>query len=425
MPSERVQRQIELRGITEGDFDLYARAANRAFGVGMPADDREDELRTFEFDRAIAAMDGSDIVGTASAYSFEMTVPGGTMPTAGVTWVAVQPTHRRRGVLTSMMQQQLSDVRDRGEPLALLLASESNIYERFGYGIAVPHEHWEIERNYAQFTQPVEAPGRVLLVERADARRIFPAVYARAVLQRPGMIARSDPWWDIRLREGKEKSDVAQPMFYAVYEDGHDVEGYAIYRPDKSEYERPDKSEYEFRDAYGRRTLRVHEQVDVTREANASLWQFLLGIDLISTVLDLNRPIDDALPWMLADPRRLKRRVDDHNWLRLVHVEAALAGRTYARDARLVLDVRDTTCPWNDGRYSLESGQDGSSHCERTKDESDLTLDVATLATAFLGATPFSVLGQAGRIDELTAGSLQLADAMFRVDRAPWNVVSF
>ena len=142
-------------------------------------------------------------------------------------------------------------------------------------------------------------------------------------------------------------------------------------------------------------------------------------------MLDLNRPLDDALPWMLADPRRLKRRVDDQNWLRLVDVEVALAGRTYAREGRIVLEVRDEACPWNEGRYALEVGADGSAHCERTTEQAGLALDAATLATPFLGATPFGVLAHAHRVDVRAAEALRLAEAMFRTDRAPWNAVHF
>ena len=50
--------------------------------------------------------------------------------------VTVLPTHRRRGVMSRMMRAQLDQMRERGEPLAALSASESLIYERFGYGIA-------------------------------------------------------------------------------------------------------------------------------------------------------------------------------------------------------------------------------------------------------------------------------------------------
>ena len=53
-----------------------------------------------------------------------------------MTVVGVLPTHRRRGILDRMMRAQLADVRERGEPIAALWASEETIYGRFGYGLA-------------------------------------------------------------------------------------------------------------------------------------------------------------------------------------------------------------------------------------------------------------------------------------------------
>src|SRR5438105_11399722 len=93
-------------------------------------------MRVLDHERMHAAWDDGKIVGGAGAFTFEMTVPGGTVPTAGVTVVGVYPTHRRRGVLRSMMRAQLDDVHERGEPLAALWASEETIYGRFGYGLA-------------------------------------------------------------------------------------------------------------------------------------------------------------------------------------------------------------------------------------------------------------------------------------------------
>ena len=83
-----------------------------------------------------AAFDGDAIVGGAGVFPFELSIPGGPLPCAGVTVVGVLPTHRRRGILDRMMRAQLADVRERGEPLAALWASEETIYGRFGYGLA-------------------------------------------------------------------------------------------------------------------------------------------------------------------------------------------------------------------------------------------------------------------------------------------------
>jgi predicted acetyltransferase len=115
-----------------------ANAIVHYFGRERPDEQwAERWLKNFQLDRMHAAFEGSEIVGGAGAFTFRMTVPGGAaLETAGVTIVGVLPTHRRRGILRSMMRAQLDDVHERGEPLAALWASEETIYGRYGYGLA-------------------------------------------------------------------------------------------------------------------------------------------------------------------------------------------------------------------------------------------------------------------------------------------------
>ena len=126
-----------LRPITPDEFDAFGEVLTQAFNeTTWPAEAKEQERLIFEFDRSLAAFDGDAIVGTAAAYSFQLTVPGGIAGAAGVTFVSVRPSHRRRGILSAMMRHQLADIVGRGEAIAALFASESGIYGRYGYGCA-------------------------------------------------------------------------------------------------------------------------------------------------------------------------------------------------------------------------------------------------------------------------------------------------
>jgi predicted acetyltransferase len=127
------------------------------------------ELRPhFDLDRSIVVFDQGNIVGGAHSHWLEMSIPGGSAVVAGVSNVAVQPTHRRQGVMTRMMHHQIKDIHERGEPLAALFASESVIYGRFGYDIGSSHERWIIERQYNEYARPYESPGRIVFVDPAD-----------------------------------------------------------------------------------------------------------------------------------------------------------------------------------------------------------------------------------------------------------------
>jgi predicted acetyltransferase len=105
----------------------------------------------------------------------------------------------------------------------------------------------------------------------------------------------------------------------------------------------------------------------------------------------------------------------DGLWVRLVDVGAALSGRGYAEDGRVTFDVRDSFCPWNEGRWKLEDGR-----AAKTDEEPDIRLDVTGLGSVFLGGFTFAELFRACRVEELKPGAIAWADAMFRTDIAPW-----
>lgn len=352
-----------------------------------------------------AAWVDGEIVGGAGAFTFEFTVPSGTIPCAGVTAVGVYPTHRRRGVLTAMMRAQLDDVQERGEPIAALWSSEEPIYPRFGYGMASLAGETSIARDRAAFALRYEQLGRMRLVEADEAKTLLPPVWDAARLRTPGFFARSAAWWEDRIvREPSERPSGSGPKRFAVHETDGEVDGYAIYRHASSWDEGVSTS-----------TLRVLEAIAASPEAMRELWRFLLDVDQQQTIAGRLLPVDHPLFLLLAEPRRLRYRVHDALWVRLVDVGAALSGRGYAADGSVVFDVCDEFCAWNEGRWKLEDGE-----ATRTDDEPDLRLDVAALGSVFLGGFTFAELRRACRVEEARDGAVARADAMFRTDVAPW-----
>src|SRR5919205_1647082 len=90
-----------------------------------------------ELDRSVGLFEGDRVVATGGIYTRTLTVPGGVVPCAGVTWITVAPTHRRQGVLTAIMRRQLTELHEQQrEPVAGLWAAEYPIYGHFGYAPA-------------------------------------------------------------------------------------------------------------------------------------------------------------------------------------------------------------------------------------------------------------------------------------------------
>ena len=409
---------ITYRTLTEADWDDWVTANARGF-LEEPSHTADWSARVrplVEFDRAIGAFDGAELVGQTAAISFRMSMPGGDLPTAGVTSVTVSPTHRRRGILTELMRRQLDGVRERGEPLAALGASESVIYARFGYGMAAQAHDFRLDRRHAAFRADAPDPdGSVRFVPREAALERWPALHERARALRPGMMTRDSGYWSRLILPEKERLEGGFSAPQLVEYAGADgPAGYAIYQV---------KSDWP--DHLPAGTLRVHELTTLDGPAEAALWRYLCGVDLIETVAAPNRPPDDPLPWLLADPRRLRRGPHDSLWVRLLDVPRALEGRAYAAEGRLTLDVRDPFGPWAEGRFELRA-EGGGAACRALERAAapDIALGADALAAILLGGVPCSVLARAGRA-EGAPEALRLADALFAWHTAPWCVDEF
>lgn len=395
---------MEIRPIARDEFPAFYETCESTFGWDARAEDMEVEGGVFEPERSLAVYDRGTIVGTASAFTFELSVPGGYAPVAGVTYVSVQPTHRRRGVATSLMRRQLGDVREAGrEAVAALWASEAAIYGRFGYGLASLAGSVELDLRHAALRSPIA--GEVRAVSTADLPKLGGLAYQRFREGRPGSFARDEAWWAHRLHDPEHHRDGATALRAALTEDG---DGYALYSL---------KSEWP--DGTPSGTVFLRELVAATPAAEVALWRFLLGHDLMGKLSTWNLPSDSALLHLLADPRRARMRLRDNLWVRLVDVPAALAQRRYAAEGEVVFEVADEFCPWNAGRYVLSGGPDGAT-CSPTTRSPDLALSSTELGAAWLGGTRLAALRNAGRVDELTPGALARADAMLGWSPLPW-----
>jgi predicted acetyltransferase len=304
-----------------------------------------------------------------------------------------------------MMRRQLDDVHERGEPLAALWASEETIYGRYGYGLASLVLEFEIPRLHGAFREGIEPVGGVRLVDPEAAAGLVPPVYESVQRVTPGMYERPRSWWEVRIfADPPEWRFGGGPKNIAVLEVGGEPQAYAIYRMNTS-----------FGTLGPETTVRALEVVGATPEATRSIWRYLLDIDWTKTLSAGLQPFDSPLFLLLARPNLSRPRILDGLWVRLVDVGAALSARTYAADGRVVFEVRDEFCLWNAGRWRLEDGVAG-----RTDDEPDIALDVADLASAYLGGFSFRALHRAGRVQERRDGAIDRADALFRSEVAPW-----
>ncbi|MFD6195635.1 GNAT family N-acetyltransferase [Mycobacteriaceae bacterium NPDC060252] len=389
-------RFLQTSAERERAFRVFWRAM-----VGLPplGDIAVDQL--LEAGRYLGAFDEAELVGGADSYTSWLTVPGGArVPHAAVTHIGVLPTHTRRGILTSLVTRQLTDIAGRGELVASLRASEAVIYRRFGYGVATSSATYRIQRRRALAHSPIDA-GPITLLDTSSSPEQLAAIYERAAWT--GAVARPPHWW--RLHELFEASDPVKS--YVITH----AEGYVRYRPRNT-------TEWFASDT---RTISVDDLVAHSDNAYRALVGHLLGLDLVDVIELGPRPVDDPLPHLVTDPRAVTvTGVRDETWLRLVDVEAALAARTYADTAPVVIEVRDDLLPHNSARFAV-----GADKVRRTQHTPDVSLDVAALGSVYLGGNSWTQLARAGLVSAQSTGAITLADALFSTGAQPFAGTNF
>lgn len=385
---------VELRTATDADVVAMLRLDGASFGMHW-SDEQFAAIRPIlDLDRFRLAIADGEVVGIAGSYGFGTTVPGGaTLPTGGVTWVSVQVTHRRRGLLGRLMAAVHDDIDDRGEPLASLTASEGGIYERFGYGIATRTRRVVIDRRRARLRDEFAAPmGGVRLVHGDE---LVPAIverWERGRVRRPGEISRSEAW-QRRLVSRRNPSST-----YAVHPDG-----YAVWTMTEH-----------WNHGHPAHELEVDELIAATPDAHLALWQTILAVDLVGPIVTYDLPFDDPLPYLLVDPRCVRTvEVNDGVWINVRDVPAAFSARTYGTDDDIVIEA-------DGARWRI-----GGAGCARVRTRPDLVGDHAALGALVLGGTRPSALVAGRRMQARNPEAVRRADALFATSPEPYNQTGF
>jgi len=413
-----------IRPVAEDELaDFLAVDQHASHGTPMSERARANLLARLDFGRTLAAFEGDTIVGGTGAFSFQMRVPGALAAVAGVSLVAVLPSHRRQGILCALMRRQLADVSERGEAVAVLFGSESGIYGRYGYGRASWHAAYRLQRGEGTLAPGAPAdPGlRLRIAEPLSVRAELAQVYDLALAERPGLYARTEPWWDRLLTDLHSGGEPSRQIRCVLAEDDSGPRGYAVF----TSAERWDDDA-----GLPEGVLEVSEAITTDPAATAALWDNLLSGDLVSEFHARMRPVDDPLLYLLADPRRVRSLVSDGLWVRLVDVRSALAQRHYACPVDVVIEVADELCPQNAGRWRLaaEAGAAPAGFratCEQTTAPADVVLPVWAVGAAYLGGTRLRAMAKAGLVTEATPGSLAALSTAMSWEAAPWCPMTF
>lgn len=400
-----------IRPVTSEEYPAFVEAFIDGFGDDLPSEGFPELVRsTLPPERTLAVFEGPNIVATFGGYALDVTIPGGSsLPMEGTTVVTVFPTHRRMGMLRDMMTAHLENAVGAGYAIAGLWASESGIYGRFGYGIATQHRSYTLSGPSITM-RPGVVVDRVRRITQDNALEAFRPVFDRVLRTRPGMYARSEAWWTNEvlpdeewMRRGRTKRR------YIVHDGANGVDGYAMYRQKSGESD----------DGHPNGKVDIGEILAETPQAFASLWAYLTRIDLSPNVEAWNTPIDDPLPALVTEPRRVRTtRVSDALWIRILDVPTALEARAYEEDGEVTFEVVDAFRPSTSGTYTLIV-EDGSGRAQRTATAPSVSVDVDVLGALYLGGGDAMAHAAAGRLRG-NERDVELLHRLMRTVRQPW-----
>lgn len=403
-----------VRPVNREELPAWFQAFGTAFYIWASDPHANAEARAEHMDlaRTLGAFEDDTIVGTYRSFPTRLTVPGGArVPADAVSAVSVRPTHRRRGILTRMITEDLRRSVERKEVVSILIAAEWPIYGRFGYGPATWQARWSIRARAAAFL-PAPA-GRIEIVDALAARQLLPAIYDAYAAATPGEIERPDHRWD---RELGLVDAPGQPKWkgqVAIHRDASGVpDGYARFHGEEN-----------WVDMVPDHKMLVDELHGASDAADVDLWRHLAQMDLTASITAEVRREHEPMQWVLADPRQAQvGGRADFLWVRILDVAGALEARRYERDGSLVLEILDELGGEPGpvaGRYALEV-RDGMATCVPSNAAAELTIEVRHLAAAYLGGTRLVDAARAGGATEHRPGALADADRLFRTAAEPW-----
>lgn len=387
--------------------ELFEAAISRGFHQDYRQDEWGYDRAVLEPDRCFGFTVDDRWIATCGAYTRTLTVPGGSVPTAAVSLVTVAPSYRRRGLLNQMMTHQLEDVQRRGvEPVALLWASESLIYGRYGYGHATPRVQISGATRSTAFLPSVDlGRGSTDEVSQEEFRAAGVELHRSLLPARPGLFDRDDAWWDLVLHDPERYRDGASALRFALHYGAEgEVDGYAVFRLSAGRSDR---------------AVEVVELDAAGPASYAAVWRYLLDLDLVRKFVRRNAPADEPLRHLVTDQRAITTELLDGTYVRLVDLPAALAARRYSAEVDVVVAVTDGQLPANDGVFRLQVGPSGGT-ATPTASEPDLSLGVRELGAAYLGGTSLNELHRAGRIAEHRTGVVGELSAAFDWPVAPF-----
>jgi len=393
---------FEIRPVKAEELDEFYRVSRTA--LVMPQAEQIPEMNP---EWTLCAFEDGKLATSFAVWPLTMRFNGTGVPVAGITLVGTLPIFRRRGYLRKIMTRYFEMLHERGErSLAVLYASRAAIYQRYGYGIVSSRNSYRVEPRFLQFSYHIDTPGRFR--ELGDSDEEFGCLvdlYRRFRSHRTGYIHRGRATWNARVL-AKPPSDGL--LGKVIYEENGTPLGYAVYTIVPTD-KQPGPNQL----------LTIRDVTWLSASGYQAIWRFFANMDLVGEIIWDRVPPDDPLPQMILEPRMLQSISGDGLLGRIIDIEQALSKRPYPEEANLVFEVTDELCPWNNGRWQLETSPE-ESFVRRTDSKPQLKIPVSTLAMLLFGQISASEAFRMQRLEAIDTKALPIWDKTMRTLYKPF-----
>ncbi|MEM6986010.1 MAG: GNAT family N-acetyltransferase [Pseudomonadota bacterium] len=395
-------------------------AIRAAFGMlGEVTLDRE-HLRPDE--RRLSIADSDEIIGGCFSYAYQMSLPGGdAVPVAGLGGTGISPVAQGRGGFWPLIVGHLKQSAALGDAGSILIASESGLYGRFGYGQATDMAVWQLKTHtFALRDKAVSASGQLVLLddEPSTAESLAP-IHAAACRRRAGEVLRTADWWSMIVGAKERTWFGGGQQFVAAWQtDAGELDAYALYALE-------DIADDAGQPGTPANRLTIRELVARSVASEVALFAALTRVSWVREIVWELAPIDPPVRHQMTDPRELRQvRRLDMSWLRPLNPVALLSGRDYLSDGEVTLRYTDPLLTTQSGYLRL-SAEGGRARVERVDATADaVALDPLSLGMTVLGGTRVVELADSGYVSGPRT-AVNALDRLFLTERAPFNLTKF
>jgi predicted acetyltransferase len=396
---------VEIRPLTAGEMGQLGELGGYVYG-GSFGDGPDNVVATANLpDWTLCALIDGKLVSSFTAIPFTMRANGNSVALAGVSTVGTQPEYRRQGVLRRIQTQAFADMRDRGQSLAALWASQAAIYQRYGYAMTTVLRSYRVDTTDISFHDGVWGSGHVERLSVNDAFDVIKSIYIRFVENRICYLHRSKALW---LQNAMEEIEEQGPIHAGVhFDDEGNADGYIIYTLRAGKVDHATRGQ----------EIIVRDMAWLSMDGYRSLWEWLKRHDLVGRVSYRTAAADDPAAELFAEPRLLHGVDHEGIWLRVVDATGALGDRAYSSEGEITIGLTDDPLtPWNNRSIRLEASPEGA-HVTPSK-SSDLQMSAKALASLYSGFRTARQLRAWGLI-EGEDHVIDTADRLFASSHAP------